>query len=231
MSKKLKWSLIGAFALIEATLLPLILTLSGLVVKILSFASIVLAFGFSLLFISFKNKAFFVQIGLFFTVMADIFLVVIEPRMQSLAMSFFSLVQMAYFAKLLFENKNKKVRLANIISRVALVVIVEIVTILVVGAKTDYLALISMFYYTNLILNIVFAFFNFKQNPYFAIGMVLFALCDTIIGLQVAIGNYIFVSESSFIYKFVFSSFNWAWLFYLPSQTLISISCTKSTIN
>ena len=229
MNKKLKWTLVAVFASIEAIFLPLILTLSGVTVKILSFCSIVLAFCFSLLFLSFKKKNFFIQIGLFFTVMADIFLVLVEPQLQALAMSFFSLAQLAYFSKLLYETQSKKLRLANLISRCLLVVIVQIITILVVGEKTDYLALISMFYYTNLILNIVFAFFNFRQNPYFAVGMVLFALCDTIIGLQVAIGTYIIIPESSFIYKFVFSSFNWAWLFYLPSQTLISISASKST--
>ena len=228
LSNKIKYTLIGIFSAIELAFLVLLLTLGGQASVIISFISIVLAFGFSIIFLNFKNKNFFIQLALFFTVGADICLVLCQPIQQSVGMLFFSFAQLVYFCKLLYETPSKKVRLANLISRCVAIVLVQALTLIVVGAKADFLALISMFYYTNLILNIVFAFFNFKQNPYFAIGMVLFALCDTIIGLNVAIGTYIYVPETSFLYQLAFSPFNWAWLFYLPSQTLISISSTKA---
>ena len=227
-SNKVKYLLIAAFCAVEITFLVLLLTLGGNASRIISFVSIALAFAFSLLFVNFKNKNIFIQLGLMFTVCADVCLVLCQPMKQTLGMVFFSFAQIVYFCKLLYETPSKKVRLANLISRCIAIILVQVLTIVVVGKTVDFLALISMFYYTNLILNIVFAFFNFKQNPYFAIGMVLFALCDTIIGLNVAIGTYITIPESSFLYQIAFSPFNWAWLFYLPSQVCISISASKA---
>ena len=227
ISNKMKYVLISIFAAVETVLLVLLLTLSGVVSVVLSFVSIALAFLFSLLFLNVKNRNVFIQIGLIFTVCADVCLVLCNPRQQSIGMVFFCFSQLTYFCKLLYETSNKKIRLANLISRCVAIVLVQVLTLVVVGDKADFLALVSMFYYTNLILNVIFSFVNFKKNPYFAIGMLLFMLCDTIVGLNVAIGTYITIPESSILYQIAFSSFNWAWLFYLPSQVLISISSSK----
>ena len=62
------------------------------------------------------------------------------------------------------------------------------------------------------------------KNKLFPIGLVLFLLCDTIIGLQMATGVYLPISEHSVIYKIIFTDFNLAWFFYLPSQVCIALS-------
>lgn len=224
LSKKTIWFLISIFTVIEAIFLVLIFNLQGMDTKVVSFMSIALAFLFSLLFLNFKNKNFFIQAGLVFTVCADVFLILCNPREQTLGMVFFSIAQIVYCCKLFFEMPNKKVRLANIISRIVAVVLAQCLAFLVLGSKIDFLVIVSMFYYTNLCLNVVFAFVNFKKNPYFALGMILFLLCDTIIGFKVAVGTYISIPESSFFYQLATSSFSWEWLFYLPSQTLIALS-------
>ena len=90
--------------------------------------------------------------------------------------------------------------------------------------KFDFLSAISMFYFTNLILNIVLSFFEFKKSPLFAIGLLLFLGCDIFVGLQVANGLYINIPTDSILYNIIFAPFNISWLCYLPSQTLISSS-------
>ena len=71
--------------------------------------------------------------------------------------------------------------------------------------------------------NVVFAFLSFSQNPLLAIGLVLFALCDTVIGLDL-LDAYLPAFRDSAINKLLHPGFNLAWMFYLPSQALLAIS-------
>ncbi len=73
-------------------------------------------------------------------------------------------------------------------------------------------------------MNIVAAFKRFGQNSLFAIGLVLFLLCDTVIGLQVASGGYLPIGEGTLLYKIIFAPFHLSWFFYLPSQVLIALT-------
>ena len=175
-----KWTIISlsAFVLIELSFLMVVLFGEGTIVEIFSFCAIAFAFLFSLIFLSFKHKTFIVQFALLFTVLSDLFLVFGELQNKSLAMSFFSITQILYFVKLLMDTPNKKLRLANLISRIVAIVAVLVVTLIVLKEKADYLSLISMFYFTNLVLNLIFAFIGFKRNPFFAFGLLFFLFCD-----------------------------------------------------
>ena len=84
---------------------------------------------------------------------------------------------------------------------------------------------LRVFYYSNLFCNILTALADFKHNSLFAVGLVLFILCDTVVGLQAAAGTYLPISETSIIYRVIFGDFYLSWFFYLPSQVLISLSC------
>jgi len=108
--------------------------------------------------------------------------------------------------------------------RIGLSVAVGGVTAVILGKNTDALALVSMVYYVNLIMNLVCAFWRFRKNSLLALGFVLFILCDTVIGLQVAAGAYLPISEDSFIHSLIFSDFHLSWFFYLPSQVFIALS-------
>lgn len=194
--------------------------------KFVYFFSIIFCFLFVLISVILKKKNYLFIASMFFTLMADVFLVLVEPQNKSMGMFFFSFVQIFYFV-ILFLKESKKLKTVHIITRAVFIVIIQIIAILVLKEKTDFLSLISMFYYTNLILNLIFSFFEIKTNFYLVIGFLLFLCCDTIIGLQAASGGYLVIEETSFIYKIIFTDFNLAWLFYFPSQVFLSLGATN----
>ena len=100
----------------------------------------------------------------------------------------------------------------------------------VLGDKADALAAVSLICYANLIMNIVVSCTQFRKNKLLPVAFVLFLLCDTVIGLQVASGGYLPIPEGSLVHTIIFSDFNLAWFFYLPSQVLISLSSKKKAV-
>lgn len=211
------------FLLIEMVLYYLILTAEGTTLIYSSYLAIVLCFVHVLLNFRYCDK--FILAGLGFTVMADFCLVICSPIEQLWGMIFFLIAQSLYATKLHMESKNKII----LYVRMAVVLLALIITVLVLGEKTDALALVSLCYYANLIINIIAAFTQFRHNKLLPIALVLFLLCDTVIGLQVACGSYLPISEGSLIHKIIFMNFNLSWFFYLPSQVLISLSGRRST--
>lgn len=195
----------------------------------LRYISVILACGFFVIFAEKSHSYIFTQIGLVCTVIADYFLVYLADIKQLPAMLFFSVAQIAYFLRLYFADKSELRRKWHIIIRAAISVVVIAVTFAVLGESCDALALVSMFYYANLALNLVFAFADFKNNKIFAIGVLLFLLCDTVIGLSF-IDAYLPINESSVIYKIIHPGFDLAWVFYLPSQALIAVSLLKERV-
>ena len=122
MSKKLTICLSIGFIIVELILYCCIL--SGVLVVPCEFASVVVAFLFSLIFLSFKHNKYLTQLGLLFTVVADVFLVLIEPRNQAIAMTSFSLTQIFYFIKILQQSNSKVQNRVNIILRIIFIVVV-----------------------------------------------------------------------------------------------------------
>lgn len=209
------------FLVLAVILYILILTTGGTLLVASSFGAIVLCFLYALL--QGKQGDKWILAGLACTVGADFCLVVCDPRQQLWGMVFFLIVQSLYAVKLYREDPNKLL----LILRVALILLIEGIAVLVLREKTDALALISVCYYANLILNIVAAFRQFRSKPIFPIALVLFLLCDTVIGLQVAAGGYLPIGEDSWLYRLIFMNFNLSWFFYLPSQVLIALSSKK----
>lgn len=223
MKRKIDFSLLIIFVAIEICFVYLIVFSNLPGNSYYCFFSIFVCFLFSVYLIRKENQNYLITIALFFTVISDVFLVLVQPRIQWLAMTTFSICQLLYFALILSRVNAKNLKWHAIV-RVIVVVSVIVVTACVLREKTDYLSLISMFYFSNLICNVVEAFIQIKINPIFAIGFLFFLFCDFFVGLNSAVGVYIFVSESSFIYKLAFPPINLAWLFYIPSQTLITLS-------
>lgn len=206
------------FLLAELPLYILILTSGGKLLVAYSYLSIVLCFLYALLHVGRKN-ALMVG-GLACTVVADYCLVVSSPTQQLWGMVFFLLAQTLYAITLHRDNTSRLLLLI----RGILILLAEVVTVLVLKDKSDALALVSVCYYTNLIMNILMAFLRFQENKLLSIGFVLFLLCDTVIGLQCASGSYLPIGENSLLYKLVFMDFHLSWFFYLPSQVLIALS-------
>ena len=222
-SKKLLCILSAIFLTVEAVLGVLLQTVQDKTPINLRYTAVVLACLFFVLFAEKSLSFLFTMIALVCTVGADYFLVYSEEIQQLPAMLFFSVTQIAYFLRLYFEDKNKTRRLVHLICRAALSAVAVIATFAVLGSGADAVAVVSMFYYANLILNIVSAFIAFKRSWAFAIGLLLFVLCDTVIGLSL-INTYLPIPEGSFIYKLIYPGFDLSWAFYLPSQALLSVS-------
>ena len=193
----------------------------------LSFSSVALAFVFSvfsLFYFGFCPDSVFTAFGLLFTVCADFCLVIIEPREQLLSMVFFSLVQVFYFLRILGFTECKKEKTVHFITRGFAIITAIILTFIVLGDSADALSLISMFYYANLLINLVFSAKHYKASLLLPIGLLCFILCDTLVGLSELGSLYMDFSEDSIIYKLTHTELNLIWLFYVPSQTLIALS-------
>ena len=215
------------FVIIEITFSILIQITSGDINTILSFSTIVLACIFPLLFMNRNRNYIYTQIGLVCTVCADLFLVVIEPMHQIPAMCFFSITQICYFLRIYFNQSSNKQKLIHLLIRIIMIVLVLSITTIVLKDKTDFLSIISMFYYTNLIMNIIFASIQYKKSLLFPIGLLLFACCDLLIGLDVLNSSYLEIKEGTFLSFLCNPGFNLAWVFYVPSQMFIALSMVE----
>jgi len=221
MSKKTETVLVTAFLAAQSVLYTLILTAGGAVLRWSEFGAIVLCAAFALAHSKTGNK--WIIFGLLCTLGADFFLVACQPQQQLWGMVFFLGTQICYAVSLWLRRKNKGL----LYVRLGLVLMAEIMTVLVLGNKTDALALISLAYYAMLVMNIIVAFPQGDISKNFPIALVLFLLCDTVIGLQVAAGGYLPIGEDSWLYNLLFSDFNLAWLFYLPSQVLVALEAKR----
>ena len=215
---KIKKIITLIFLSIEFILFILILTIDESYQKIIQFSAIILCFMYSLIHLKKENLLF--SCGLMFTVMADLCLVLCNPIERLGGMIFFLIVQTLYSIKLHTITKSKVI----LGTRLGLITIIELVGYLVLKKSMDLLVIVSLAYYVMLILNIVESFTKFKHNRILPIGLILFVLCDTVIGLQVMSDMYLKINETSIIYKLIFSGFDLAWFFYLPSQVLISLN-------
>ncbi len=220
-SKELSRRLTILFLAIQAVLYYIILTAGGSLLKWTSYSAIVLCFLFAVLHYGRDNK--FIVCALACTVCADYFLVVASPQQQLWGMVFFLAAQGFYATQLNSYTKNEKVLTA----RAVLTAFAVAVTFAVLGKSTDALAVISMCYYANLIINISESVLILKTSKLFMFAFILFLLCDTVIGLQVMLTDYI-SAAGGFLYNLVFSGFNLAWFFYLPSQVLLALTAKYS---
>ena len=219
MHKK-QYLLIVLFLLVESILYYFILTSGGQTLVATSYASIVLCFLFALQGIRHNPL---VVAGLACTVGADFCLVVCDPIQRLWGMVFFLGAQTLYAIHLHRKFKNT----TFLVIRIVLTAIAALVAVFVLKENLDALAMISVCYYANLIMNMVVAFAQWRKCKLLSIAFVLFILCDTIIGLQVAAGGYLPIADGSMLHNLIFSGFNTAWLFYLPSQVLISLCCLQ----
>ena len=220
-TKKSKIISLTIFLLIQAVfLLLVVITGDG------NFSVVVISALFVTLSFSKTKSYLFTQIALVTTVCADIFLVVIKPMIQLPAMIFFSITQISYFLRIFFETKSKLEKRIHLVLRALLSIFILVTTVVILRENTDALSLVSMFYYTNLVLNVVFAFIHFKKSPFFAIGLLLFFFCDTIIGFDIMADDYLTGSLVEWVNN-IFKGANWAWIFYVPSQALLGASLLK----
>ncbi|MBP5313521.1 MAG: hypothetical protein J6Y65_01170 [Eggerthellaceae bacterium] len=175
-----------------------------------------------------------IQAGLFFTIIADWFLVIMIPRNQAIAMSAFVLSQISYFVLIyLYQSECKdpgRIRRMHLWVRGIVCLGAVVGCIVVLGQNTDYVALVSLFYIANLFINIIFAATIFKINRSTRLlffGLLFFICCDILIGLAAAEGVYLDFGQSAIIDALLHSGHDFAWMFYPISQTLIALSANN----
>lgn len=217
---------VALFVAAEITLGTLLQTIPGAAYSYCAFASVVLACLFCALFAERSVAYLCTQLALVCTVCADRFLVLEHPPVQFPAMLFFSGAQILYFLRLYTDDDRPLRRRVHLVLRLVLSAIAIGATCLVLRDKADRVALISMFYYANLALNVAFALVQFKGHRLMALSLLLFIGCDTLIGLAF-LDAYFTIPPDSVIYALIHPGFDLAWALYVPSQTLMAISLLK----
>ena len=210
---------VALFVILELALFPLIQLTPVDVSIISSYLAIILVVLFAIFVCRCTGAGHFVRLGLFFTLIADYFLVICEDA-QLQGVLFFIVVQIAYFLYLFMREDRKAVRRANTLVRLTLSLVLIISAFAVLGEDTDALAIASVIYYGNLVVNMIFAFILGREERIFAIGLVLFAMCDLCIGLEVLFSSYLNIDVSGLFYG---AHLNLPWVFYQPSQVLIAL--------
>ena len=189
----------------------------------LRYATILLACLFSIFFAERSWEYLLIQLALVATVCADYFLVLPPSPNQLPGMLFFSVAQLAYAACLAITEGRPRYLRIQLWSRGILSVVALAATLVVLGKGADAVALVSVFYYANLALNLIFAWTQLPHRILTAVGLTLFLCCDTVIGLSFLDG-YLAVDKTSLIYRLIHPGFDLAWAFYLPSQMLLAVS-------
>ncbi|MDD4212674.1 MAG: lysoplasmalogenase family protein [Bacilli bacterium] len=220
---KRTWLYTCPFIGIELCLYILFLWIShGETTSILMYTSILIAFLWvTLVPIQGSNRRL-VQMALFCTAVADFFLV-IQSRNQIPAMIWFNLVQIIYAVRLFYHQKAVIPRLSV---RLFLVFIALGSGMVVAKNTFDILLALTLFYFANLVMNMIDAWITDAKNWAFGLGLILFIGCDLMVGLGNA-SSYVVIPPESFLAWLLQVPINLAWVFYLPSQVLIALSIIR----
>ena len=222
-NKALRVVAVALFVAVELVLGILLQTVGGREADACRFSSVILCALFCLLFAERAPAYLLTQAALVCTVGADYFLVWSQPMVQLPAMLFFLVAQSAYAARLYWAEPAATRRRWQRWSVPVLGAVALAVTVIVLGQGVDALALVSMLYYTILVLNVVFAMGRYGANPLLAVGLLLFLFCDTAVGLSM-MDAYLPIPPDALLYRVLRPGFDVAWACYLPSQVLITLS-------
>lgn len=160
------------------------------------------------------------QTGLFITLIADLFLLILG-RHYVLGILLFSVVQIIYSSRYGFINL--KINIRNFIVIFSSLFIVHLVVDKLIF-KLDFIWGMGLFYGICLLNSVIKAAKAYRDRLFpkpnghmILIGMVLFLLCDINVALYNILNEGLFYNISSIS----------MWLFYLPSQVLLSLSGYK----
>lgn len=161
----------------------------------IKYAGILLCFVYTLI-----ERSKYNVIALFFTCLADLFLLVIN-KYYLIGVILFLIVQVTYIFYLDSIKINTNLRMRVMIPLVGCVV-------LALTNSYSTLNVFTLYYFSQLVIT-TFSIIN-KKHKLLCFGLCLFICCDICVGLH----N---LFPSNFLIAFG------QWLFYLPSQVIISI--------
>ena len=185
----------------------------------LKYVGIIICFLASLIPIFSPNSArphYFIPFSLFFTLVSDYFLLInTDKNLYIFGVVIFIIVQLSYFIYIETLKKNKTSFLISLIFRIVLSsMLIIILSIL----QFDLLSIVSACYFVELLMNFITSLSLIKINKFFlifSIGLLLFIGCDISVGLT---------NLDLFEGHIKNLASNLMWIFYLPSQVLISFS-------
>ncbi|WP_408629709.1 lysoplasmalogenase family protein [Alkaliphilus flagellatus] len=168
-----------------------------------------------------KKDISLLQTGLFITVFADLFLLILDYYI--LGITLFCFVQIIYYIR--YKGYRDSFTIVRFII-IFLFIMAVYFTLNIFIIKIDFILAIAFFYSICLMTSTIEAIKAFKNNLYpypnnymVLWGMIFFFLCD----INVAISN---LTREIFVPLYNISILL-IWFFYLPSQILLSISGNK----
>lgn len=173
--------------------------------------------------------------GMFFTLCADWFLLLHED--YTIGVSFFIVVQFLYMLRIenLSDRQDNSMKCNRILYKIGFNILFVTLALIIASflkLNLDILLVIILYYFASIVNNTICALYlsihNQSQWQYtiFAIGMVLFLLCDINVGIY-NIKDFLMV-DHMLIDRISHISAIAMWLFYLPSQVCISLSISQN---
>jgi len=182
----------------------------------------------------FLKRNYTTAIALGFTVIADIFLLLLG-RNYAAGLVFFSVAQLLYAARIFLNRRNRDndngitgdIKNKSVYSALLLQITLRLITsaavmitVSAIHGGFDWVLILASFYGVNFLYNLIFALINFKSNILLTVGLLLFAVCD----ICVLILNLPYYTDISINRGLVFTIM---WIFYIPSQILIGLSVAE----
>lgn len=220
--------------IILSVYLPIALTL-GVFAQLTSDAAwsavcyslIILDLAVAFLLLNKNEAAYFTLVALFFTAVADYFLVASRPDREVLGVLFFIPAQLFWFLRVYISEPSGKLRKIHLFSRILLNILSVFIPLSVLGDGADFLSVISVIYFVNILLNAVFSLALIKRLPFLSLGLVLFLLCDIFVGLG-SIDNYLKIEVGSLVFRLAHTGLNMPWIFYAPAQIMLTLSMIET---
>lgn len=208
------------FVFIEAILYASFLYFDFVDVRVaeyIKYSSILLCLVASILLIIKKRSicSVFTSIALLYTCFSDYFLLLSHDNDLFIIGIFTFFIAQIFYALMINKRSNGKRLLLDISLRVTLTVILLIVAL---SIKLDALTTCALIYFIELLVNFIMSLIHSKENKRYlilALGFFLFILCD----VNVALNNLNIEGEN-----LTFAIYFMMWLFYLPSQVILSMN-------
>ncbi|BCJ99947.1 lysoplasmalogenase family protein [Anaerocolumna chitinilytica] len=171
-----------------------------------------------------RRENFILSGGLFFTAVSDYFLLFTDNF--TFGMLTFCAVQILYLVYLYFLGERRRGVAGRLLVNILLWA-AALLILLILQLPVSLLLITAAFYFISILHNVITAVGNVRhkfsnRNLIFAVGMILFLLCDINVGIY-NMDGFITVESMTFQKLYHFSEIA-MWMFYLPAQVCISIS-------
>lgn len=166
-----------------------------------------------------KRDSQYILLGLFFTCIADFFLILRNSLYEAGITAFF-FAQCCYFIYLTVQWNQEK-RTHSFKLRIIIAGILSI-AVMVKARQFSMFALVVTLYGVFFIGNVKAAVMEFRKHKLYTVGLVLFILCDICVGVS----NLEMAGIQNPL-KYVF--FELVWCFYIPSQVCIALSIERKS--